>query len=799
MDDTDFIETEMKQLNDLQKTFSPEQQIQYSEEVDYIKYLLNLLKKAEKAPDTKKNRDEKKKDKQKIEKALGQIVNNYTLSKATDITHEELSPEEILDAKFSKLSNKYYRLNGQDSDNYLAQEGIGDGWEINNELSNDKGLVLYNKNTKKAKVAFRGTDRGNLGDLEADARIYFGTEQNHEHFTSARQQMRNTIEAYGRDNTSTTGYSLGGNKSWSMGNEFGVNSTGFNPFIGKNIVNRPDNYKEGVAHKIIRTQDDLPSIQTAYLDGKNNTEVKVVSTLGAEINALNPYTAHSIDNFITNEGRSNSKNRNGVGLKMEQLAQHGFKHGELRTFDEMLKINDKNYRKRNTPKPKSTFQQDLEVRAENIPPPHLPKKPLSKKSMDEINNFEDAERFLRDYNSDGTPKIAEIPQPQKAINIRKQTQALEKSWGLNSRSSRNSYKSAPTIDTLGNETRALEEKMGIKKRTIRLDTKTRAEIKGLRSKINPPLEAPTPQSKSLNQQTENLENQIMELTPLKSMGSQLSPPQSTASNSTQPASFTEWATNNNVEPSSHKKGLWERSGGKLTPTEKANYPEWENNTRPDTFNSERELNVFQTYGAEDRENILEEHSKVQQNMEGELNAIDNSGIRASGGSYSMEVARGLHPQNLILGYLTGKASEDIMKNYVNKYVPNQPEILQVGETGAIAGGLTSAIMGTALAPEAAAGAVGYVAQKYSAEGIYKGLKYAGATEDQAQATAAVGGGAVGGTLAGLTAAFVGGAAVGGEDGAIAGGGVFSPEAGAIGGLIGGIIGAGSYAKAKYFS
>jgi hypothetical protein len=165
----------------------------------------------------------------------------------------------------------------------------------------------------------------------------------------------------------------------------------------------------------------------------------------------------------------------------------------------------------------------------------------------------------------------------------------------------------------------------------------------------------------------------------------------------------------------------------------------------------------------------------------------------------MEIARGLHPQNLILGYLTGQASEDIMKNYVNKYVPNQPEILQIGETGAIAGGLTSAIMGTALAPEAAAGAVGYVAQKYSAEGIYKGLKYVGATENQAQATAAVGGGAIGGTLAGLTAAFVGGAAVGGEDGAIAGGGVFSPEAGAIGGIIGGIIGAGSYAKAKYFS
>jgi hypothetical protein len=62
-----------------------------------------------------------------------------------------------------------------------------------------------------------------------------------------------------------------------MGNEFGVNSTGFNSFIGKNIVNRPDTYSEGVEHKIIRTQDDLPSLQTAYLNNKSNLDYRYSS------------------------------------------------------------------------------------------------------------------------------------------------------------------------------------------------------------------------------------------------------------------------------------------------------------------------------------------------------------------------------------------------------------------------------------------------------------------------------------------------------------------------------------------
>ena len=50
MSDIDFIEKENRELNNLQKTFTPQQQDQYKEEVEYIKYLLDILGENDKKP-----------------------------------------------------------------------------------------------------------------------------------------------------------------------------------------------------------------------------------------------------------------------------------------------------------------------------------------------------------------------------------------------------------------------------------------------------------------------------------------------------------------------------------------------------------------------------------------------------------------------------------------------------------------------------------------------------------------------------------------------------------------------------
>ena len=920
MADTEFIDYENRELTRLQQTFTPQEQQQYGEEVRYIQYLLNVLKQQQQKPQTKKQKEKEKKTKEQISRKLGQLINNFTLKKNTDITHTELTPEEILDAKLTRVSNKYYKLGGVDSDNYLAQEGI-DGWKIDENLSNDKGIVAFNEKTGKAKVAFRGTDRGNLGDLEADARIYMGNEQNHDHFKTAREQTRLAIEKYGKSNVSTTGYSLGGNKSWLMGNEFGINSTGYNSFIGKSIVKRPDIYTEGVKHKIIRTQDDLPSIQTAYLDGKNNTEVKVVETRGGNMNALNPYKAHADSNFISNEGRSGNMNNEGaLAEKMSNLANHAVKHGELRTLDDMIRINKK-YKVKNSQtgeeafltedeweqrgdrigqqldeasrinqltrgdrmearerarkqrqtedfemrdsgelipldeiplinrrdprykaQKKSTYQSELDRQTHELPKQHAPKKPIPTDLAEELGDnlpshndkglpiddydpsllddskskrksFEDKAK-LEQFNRDK----AELDDLNKQLGEfneedfnRTSKEALETFKGTNQEARIKAEtmkirrdrarqqdliektKTPPDISTTPTQDAELSDVLEFARglsppktrtRTKTLSSKTRAEMKGLRNKTNPPLERPNSKSRGLQQQTERLEQEIMEDTR----------PQAVQQGQPQDQSFTEWANDNNVEPSNHKKTLWEKSGGKLTEAEKQGYSP----TEEQTFGDTDDINNFVEDDREGRQKTLEEHSQAQSQMETDLNNLDTANIRAGGKSYGMEIARGIHPTNLALGYLTGKAADSIMSNYVDKILPSQPEALRTTETGVIAGGLTSTILGTALLPEAIAGGAGYLTQKYATEGIYKGLKALGASENVSEGVADTGGGAAAGGVAGFLGAFAAGAATGAEEGGLAGLGVASLETGAIGAGIGGLIGLGSYAIGKIF-
>ena len=859
MSDEDFVNYEMGELSALEKTFTNNQKAQYGEEVEYIKYLLDLLKSQEKKPQTKKKKKEEEETKKKIHNSLAKLVNQYSLTKGTKITHSEVSPEEMLNAKLVRASNKFYRAGGIDAQNYLAQEGIND-WNIDEGLSNDKGIVAFNEKTGKAVVAFRGTDKTNLNDLEADARIVMGSEGSHNHFTEAREQMRNAIGKYGLENVSTAGYSLGGNKSWAMGNEFGVSSKSFNPFIGRNIANRPDVFKEGINHDIIKTNDDIASIQSILVDGKNNTKVKIVETRGGRLKAMNPYQSHKLENFTSNEGRSGSMEDGFLHNKIKDLTNHAVRHGELTTFDEMITKNKRIKVKGGITEPdqflteaeyeargkeigdklkakslenqltlgdrmeakertrqqirdeamgfrgddftgglldeepdtlinrsQTRYKNNLENRAKALPKEHLPKKPLSQSQYEEINTFEDAERFLSNYNKDGTPINEEAPlninegRPQ---NIRKQTQALERSRPyLDSRSSKGGYKFAPQIDTLGNEIRALEGKIGIGKNRT-LPPKTRAEINGLRNKINPPLERPTSKSRALKSQTQRLENEIMEDT------SQINN-QNVESGS---GSFTEYVNQNNIEPSNHKKSLWEKSGGKLTEAEKVGY----NPDELQTYSEEEELENFRNKDSGERQVELAEHSATQQKMETELNNLDNAGIRAGGASYASEVMKGIHPNNLILGYLTGEGAKQIMNKYVEPVVGKQSEFATTGETGAIAGGLASVITGTPFLPEMVAGASGYLTQKYATEGIYKGLTKIGVGDDYAGAAASTGGGASAGFVAGALGAATAGAITGGEEGGLMGLGVASAETGTIGAIIGGIIGLGAYAKGRVF-
>ena len=814
-DDLEFIDYERQELNDLQKTFNPEEERKYGEEVRYINYLLSILEKQEKKPDTKKNKKKKEETKIKVQKALSKLVNNYTFKKSSDITHEELPPEAIEDAKLVEIGTKYYKMNGIDSENYVAQsEGLDPNWKIDEELSDSRGVVFNNEKTGKTKIAFRGTDaKGrNLDDIQTDAQIWMGSEGNSEHFKSAREQTRKTIEKYGKENTSTTGYSLGGNKSLDMGLTYDIPSTGFNSFIGKNIVKRPDIFTS-TKHQIWRTREDLPSVQTAYLQGKSNIDIGVVKTRGSNLRSMNPYLAHELKNFTSNEDRSKTKDKSPLIQNMDDLVDHATKHGELQIFNKMINQNKGVNPIDESP---SIFQSNLEQRINAMPKKsHLPKFPIPKELavIDEHDengiplseNIEvgvnplaikgKGKSFIRPVTEDISVNVNPLLQTSRDISI-------EPSYPR--QVPRNAYVEPLNIDLAANTSneelndllRFTQEQLRnrpIRKKTAKLDTKTKNKLTGLRNKTKP---EPTRQSNLLENQADRIEDRLgLEFNePIKGTGG-LFPPQfkretpkdtiPTAEVVPEPViqtkSFTEFAVGNGIPVRSNiHKALWVKSGGKLMDFEKEGF----NENEIQHFNTNEELADFKDMDLTDRSNELNSHSETQNRMESELNSIDKSGIRSGDFSYGGEIARAVHPSNLIVGLGSGVLAKVAMSKYIDPVLKQDKDSdIRTAEEGAI----TSSVLGTALAPEVASGAVGYVAGKEATQGIYKGIKSLGGNEDTALSLSDIGGGAAGGAAAGLTGTIAASALAGSAIG---------PEGTIIGAGVGALLGGAAYGLGK---
>ncbi len=798
VDNTDFINDERKKLQDLQREFTPEQEREYSEEVEYINSLLTALGKS------KSNKDEKK-IKKKIQGGITKLVNNFSFKKMSDVTIEKLPDSAIEDAKLIEIGTKYYKMNGIDSDNYVAQsEGLDKNWKIDEELSDSRGIVLNNEKTGKTKIAFRGTDaKGmNLDDIQTDAQIYAGTEGNSTHFKTAQQQAQDVITKYGKENVSVTGYSLGGNKSLAIGQAYDIPSTGFNSFIGKNLVKRPDTFT-GVRHKLYRTREDLPSIQSAYLQGKSNIDVDVVSTRGSLGRSLNPYAAHALNNFTSNVDRQGNESSLFVE-KTKNLVDHAHKHGELRLFNDMIEY------QKGKPKPRTIetpYQQQLDIRVQNLPKPHPPRSVVD----DAFEQLKAQERVKTNVNP-----LFETPQTTREVNpLFENTQTVpdnvQRLDYQPRQIGRNKFVEPLTTDLAANTGNAeLDDLLRftqdqLTKKPLRfkrnIDVKTRGKLTGLRNKTKADF---TRTSNQLENQADRLENRLTEPIPTAEVvgnynlgidraglkpaarynpGTVVRGVPSQLKLKEKP-SFTDFANENGLDVTNdHHKVLWKKSGGTLTESEKIDFD-------PDTAtgNSDAYLDEFASKDLVNRNADLVEHSFAQQSMENEINNFDNSGIRSSstGASYAGEIVRGLHPSNLIVGLGASKVSEQIMKKYVD---PTQglskDSDLRTAEEGALTGAVTSTILGTALLPETVAGASGYVVGKEATGGIYSGLQKAGASQDVSASLADIGGGAAGGAAAGFAGTVAASALAGttlGPEGTVIGAGVGALMGGAAYGL-----------------
>jgi len=137
---------------------------------------------------------------------------------------------------------------------------------------------------------------------------------------------------------------------------------------------------------------------------------------------------------------------------------------------------------------------------------------------------------------------------------------------------------------------------------------------------------------------------------------------------------------------------------------------------------------------------------------------------------------------------SGVLAKVTMSKYIDPVLKQDKDSnIRTAEEGALSGAITSTVLGTALAPEVASGAAGYLVGKTATQGIYSGIKSIGGGEETALALSDVGGGAAGGLAAGFTGTVAASALAGSAIG---------PEGTLIGAAVGSLLGAAAYGAGK---
>lgn len=205
-------------------------------------------------------------------------------------TQEYLTEEQITKAKLAKASDIFHKEGADKAESYLNDNDLN--YTIDWQLSNDSGLVLIDNNTGRAVVAYRGTDISSPADWVTGISMLRNEEANNRVFQDGKVQMEQVIQEYGAPQE-LIGFSRGGTLAMTLGNEFGVNTTTFNPFVNKNLATT---LLADANHTIIRTTTDPVSI------GANlpNPKFKTIQIAPKET-SLNPMTNHELVQFLDND------------------------------------------------------------------------------------------------------------------------------------------------------------------------------------------------------------------------------------------------------------------------------------------------------------------------------------------------------------------------------------------------------------------------------------------------------------------------------------------------------------------
>ena len=279
---------------------------------------------------------EPKKEKRKVVGLKGGAT------KPINASHSELTKDEIMKAKMleagkiAEIEAKTTNIDmfidentAQSSLNrglakaqqYLDKEGIK--YTIEPNLSTKEGLILINNETGVPKAVFRGTNFKNISDLKTDLAIVHGTEDLTLQFKSAKEQVLRTNEQY-QPVDEVLGFSLGGAKAITVGQELGIKSTTFNPAVSpSHLKNVPLN--SGDNHTIIRTTEN----PTDILAGLKPSAFKIKSVLPLnETKWLNPESGMSVHD-LKNFSQTGNRRSNNIDVLHDEVQRQGKLHGEM--------------------------------------------------------------------------------------------------------------------------------------------------------------------------------------------------------------------------------------------------------------------------------------------------------------------------------------------------------------------------------------------------------------------------------------------------------------------------------------
>ena len=244
----------------------------------------------------KKNVDDKHHE--DIKKVLHPIFLDNTTKPTLQTIPDAVREQAIMADASLRYNNAPPEMREQVVETYLAQQGLGEKFTIDYNLSNPNGLVFIDENGK-ANIALRGTQILNKNDWVNNAKLLFDTKGDTPYLREIEELYRQAEDAYGSINK-IIGYSRGGNGAIHLGNKFGVDTITFNPAV--NIANARTN-NPNITHEIYSTTEDFASIFAPLLSaGNKNVKYNSIDPL-LEYDSLNPYLTHSINNIIKSGDR----------------------------------------------------------------------------------------------------------------------------------------------------------------------------------------------------------------------------------------------------------------------------------------------------------------------------------------------------------------------------------------------------------------------------------------------------------------------------------------------------------------